>query len=210
MNMTGGLRKFALTAHVTSSVGWLGAVVAYLALAVTALTSADDRMVRAAYLSMEIMGWLVIIPCSFAALLTGIVQSVGTEWGLFRHYWVAAKFALTIGAITILLLHMPTVSLMADVAVDTPLSTAGALPLVIHAGGGLLVLLATTTLSIYKPWGMTAYGRRKQNERRDAPVPIRSRDTATPGWLYITGIIALVFFLLFIIMHLSGGGLAGH
>jgi hypothetical protein len=29
MTMTPGLRKFALTAHVTSSVGWLGAVAAF-------------------------------------------------------------------------------------------------------------------------------------------------------------------------------------
>jgi len=165
--MTPGLRKFALTAHVTSSVGWLGAVVAYLALAITALTSQDAQIVHAAYFSMELMGWLVIIPCSLAALLTGLVQSLGTEWGLFRHYWVAVKFLLTMGAITVLLLHMPTVSRMAGVAVETTLSSAdlGALPLVVHAGGGLLVLLATTTLSIYKPWGVTAYGRLKQHER---------------------------------------------
>ena len=32
--MTPGLRKFALTTHVTSSVGWLGAVGAFLALAI--------------------------------------------------------------------------------------------------------------------------------------------------------------------------------
>jgi hypothetical protein len=117
--MTPGIRKFALTAHVTSSVGWLGAVVAYLALALTALTSADDRMVRAAYLLMDLVGWLVIIPCSFAALFTGLVQSLGTEWGLLRHYWIAATFVLTIGAITILLLHVPYVSLMAGLALDT-------------------------------------------------------------------------------------------
>jgi hypothetical protein len=30
MMLTDGLRKFILTAHVTTSVGWLGAVVAYL------------------------------------------------------------------------------------------------------------------------------------------------------------------------------------
>jgi hypothetical protein len=38
MAMTPRLRKFALTAHVTSSVGWLGAVAAFLALAVAGLT----------------------------------------------------------------------------------------------------------------------------------------------------------------------------
>ena len=48
MTMTPGLRRFVLTAHVASSVGWLGAVVAYLALAVAALTNQDAQTVRAA------------------------------------------------------------------------------------------------------------------------------------------------------------------
>jgi hypothetical protein len=84
--MTPRLRKFALTAHITFSVGWLGAVVAYLALAVAGLTSHDVSMVRAAYLSMELTGWFVIVPFSLATVLIGLVQSLGTQWGLFRHY----------------------------------------------------------------------------------------------------------------------------
>ena len=57
MTMTPGLRKFALTAHVTSSVGWLGAVAAFLALAVAGLAVRDAQTVRASYLSMELIGW---------------------------------------------------------------------------------------------------------------------------------------------------------
>jgi hypothetical protein len=54
MTMRPRLRKFALTAHVTSSVGWLGAVAGFLALAVAGLTSQDAQMVRAAYLAMDL------------------------------------------------------------------------------------------------------------------------------------------------------------
>ena len=49
-------------------------------------------MVRAAFLAMESIGWFVIVPLSLAALPTGLVQSLGTEWGLFRHCWMLAKF----------------------------------------------------------------------------------------------------------------------
>src|SRR5512132_930307 len=45
------LRKLALTAHVTASVGWLGAVIAFLNLSVTGLTSQNPQTVRGAYLS---------------------------------------------------------------------------------------------------------------------------------------------------------------
>jgi len=58
MTMTPSVRKFSLTAHVASSVGWLGAVAGFLALAVAGLTSHDAQMVCAAYLAMELITWL--------------------------------------------------------------------------------------------------------------------------------------------------------
>ena len=48
--MPSNLRKFALTAHTAFLVGWIGAVVAYLVLAVVGLTSHGVSLVRAAYL----------------------------------------------------------------------------------------------------------------------------------------------------------------
>jgi primosomal replication protein N len=71
--MTPRLRKFALTAHVISSVGWLGAVVVFFALAVVGLTSQDAQTVRGAYLAMGSTTWLVLVPLAFASLLTGVV-----------------------------------------------------------------------------------------------------------------------------------------
>ena len=170
MKMTPRLRKLLLTAHVTVSVGWLGAAVAYIALAITGITSVDVQQARAAYLSLEMIGWFVIVPASLASLLTGLVQSLGTEWGLFRHYWISAKFLLTTIATLILLGHMPAVSRMSGLAAAASSSSSadfGVLPiqLVVHAAGGLVVLLAITTLSVFKPWGRTPYGRRKQRIR---------------------------------------------
>ena len=159
------LRKLVLTAHVASSVGWLGAVVAYLGLAVAALTSQDTETVRAAWIAMEVTGWFVIVPLAFASLLIGLVQALGTPWGLFRHYWVLAKLLLTVFATAILLLHMPTVSHVAGVAAETDgADRDGLRGELLHAGGGLLVLLVTTALSVYKPRGMTPYGWRKRHE----------------------------------------------
>jgi hypothetical protein len=158
MLMTPRLRKFVFTAHVIFSVGWLGAVIAYLPIAITSLTNQDGETVRAAYASMQLVGWFAIVPLSLAALLTGLIESLGTEWGLFKYYWVVAKFVLTIGATTVLLLHMPTVSRMAGAAAETTGPTAhggSPLQLVVHATGGVLVLLTATALSVYKPWGRT-------------------------------------------------------
>jgi len=228
MTMTPRLRKFALTAHITSSVGWLGAVAGFLALAVAGLTSQDAQMMRAAYLAMELTGWFVIVPLSLASPLTGLVQSLGTAWGLFRHYWVLVKFLITIPATIVLLLHMQPIGAMAGVAAETPLSSADLgglrIQLVANAGAALLVLFVATTLSVYKPWGMTRYGRRKQHEQRtgvaavwppypendDAVESARGLTTSTPRSVYVFWIIVIVLVLLFVILHLTGRGLGGH
>jgi hypothetical protein len=175
---------------------------------------------------MELIGWFVIVPFSLAALLTGLVQSLGTQWGLFRHYWILVKFLLTTGATVVLLRHMQTASRMSGVAAETPLSSADfralRIQLVVHAGGGLLVLLVVTTLSVYKPWGMTPYGRRRQHERREVSQtgllfdpdssagPDRGSTNIGPRWVYVVGIHAIGLVLLFVVLHLAGVGLPGH
>jgi hypothetical protein len=165
MTMTPRLRKFALTAHVTSSVGWLGAVAVFLVLSIAGLTSRNAQTVRAAYLATELITWFVIVPLSLASLITGIVQSLGTAWGLFRHYWVMVKLLLTILATIILLLHTQPISYLAGVAAEATLSNTYLrglrIQLVADAGAALLVLLVATMLSVYKPRGRTPYGQRK-------------------------------------------------
>src|ERR671923_2297726 len=116
MTMSPRLRKFSLAAHLTFSVGWIGTVMAYLALGVAAVTSQDDETVRAAWIAMELTGWYVIVPLALASLLTGLVMALGTKWGLFRHYWVLFSFVLTSLAAVVLILHMPEVSTLANAA----------------------------------------------------------------------------------------------
>ena len=160
------LRKLALTAHVVFSVGWLGAVVVFLALAIVGLTGRDAQTVRGAYLVMEPAAWFVLVPLAFASLLTGIFQSLGTTWGLFRHYWVLFKLLITAVATIVLLIYMGTFGLMAGMAADPGVDLGvvrNASP-VLHAALALLVLLVATVLAVYKPRGTTRYGRRKQQE----------------------------------------------
>ncbi len=167
MIMAPGLRKFALTAHVISSVGLLGAIAGFLALAVAGLTSPNDQMVRAAYLAMEFIARFVIVPLAFASLLVGLIQSIGTPWGLFRHYWVLVKLLLTVFATIVLLVKMQLIGYAARLSAETTLSRAdlraAGIQLAIHACGGLLVLLVPAMLSVYKPPGTTRYGWRKQH-----------------------------------------------
>lgn len=207
--MTTRIRKLALTAHIVFSAGWLGAVSAYLALAIAGLVSRDIRMVKVVYPALQLLGWYVIVPSSLAAMLTGLIQSLGTHWGLFKHYWILVKFLLTFVASIILVNHMPLVSKMSNRVTGGKLSGPDfdsiRIQLLIHAVGGLLILIFTTVLSVYKPWGKTVYGRRNKSVQElqgDRLITGKSW-----GLKVIFGVTGLI--ILFIVLHLITGGMAG-
>jgi hypothetical protein len=219
--MTPALRRFTYTTHITSSVGWVGAVLAFLALAVIGFTSDDELVARGAYLVMAPAAWFVLVPLAHASLLSGIALSLGTTWGLFRHYWVVLKLLITAFATVILLIYMGTFRQMAGVAADPVVDMAAvrnASP-VVHSVLALLLLLAATVLGVYKPLGMTAYGRRKQKGRGQAasstsltgPGSARVIDAGSPPrGRYFFGVVAVGIVLLFLLLHFMGGGLRGH
>jgi hypothetical protein len=161
-----GLRKLVLSIHLVVSVGWIGTVAAYLALDLATATSDDAGMLRAAYAGMDLIVQNVIVPLAIASLTTGIVISLGTRWGLFRHYWVVISLSLTTLATAVLLSETRTVRALASIAADpvtTPEELAALNSTLVHSIGGLLVLLTLHILNVYKPRGMTRYGWRKQN-----------------------------------------------
>lgn len=168
MMMSQGLRRLALTTHVASSVGWLGAVLTFLGIAILGLISMDGPTVRGVYLVMDRAAWIVLLPFAFTSLLSGIVLTWGTSWGLLRHYWVLLKLAMTTFITVILLVYMETFREMAGVAADLSLD----FPLVrnpspvVHSVLALIVLIVTLVLAVYKPRGMTRYGWRLKHEER--------------------------------------------
>jgi len=219
--MTPALRRLTFTAHLTSSLGWLGAALTFLALAVIGFTSDDPVTVRGAYVLMAPAAWFVLVPLAHASLLSGIVLSLGTTWGLFRHYWVVLKLGITVFATVILLIYMGTFRQMAGVASDPVVDldvVRNASPIV-HAILALMLLLAATVLSVYRPFGMTAHGeRRLQDQRRPVSVLIpasagttRAPDVdSTPAWIYVLGAGALALALLVVILHLAGASPTHH
>lgn len=166
MIMTPRLRKLALTFHLAFSVGWIGAVLSYLVLGVSAVSSKDVETIRATWIAMDLTGWYAIVPLAIGSLLTGLIMSLGTPWGLFQHYWVLITLALTSVCVAILLLHMPTVSDMARTARRANAAADGGGGDLLHPSVGLVVLLVITLLNVYKPHGVTPYGWRRQRETR--------------------------------------------
>lgn len=165
--MSPKLRKAVLTIHVTTSVGWLGAAATYLVVTIAALGSGEVLQIRSAFLVMEIIAWFAVLPLALISLMTGLACSLGTKWGLFRHYWVVIKLVLTIVATIALLINMQDVNALAHLATEGDITGSDGLwGQVIHSGGGLVFLLVATALAVFKPRGLTRYGRRKQREAR--------------------------------------------
>lgn len=209
MTITPQVRHATLTVHIMSSVGWFGAVAGFLALSITGLTSANAQIVRSSYIAMEAIGWFVIVPFCLASLASGLVQSLVTSWGLFRHNWVVAKLVIAVLATILLTLHMRPVTYVALVAATSTLSAVDLrqmrIQLIADAVLAMLALTIATTLSVYKPQGLTPYGRRVHAHRGIAAVAAE-----TFPWSYAWGIGALLLVILFVCVHFAGLALHGH
>lgn len=197
--MNARVSKLMLTTHITFSVGWLGTVTAFLALSIVGLV-ANDQTVRACYIGMEIIAWFVIVPFCFASLLTGLIQALGTHWGLFKHWWILVKLVLTVIATLILILHMQPISYLAHVATQK-ISASDELKslrvrIIADAAAAILVLVAITTVSVYKPWGRIQFG---------LSLPTFKSTTKKPIGKYLAIGFAIAI-LIFMMLHLMKGG----
>lgn len=159
-----GPRRVALTLHVLVSVGWIGAVAAFLALAITGRSTGDPELARSVYPAMDVVVRRAIVPLALMALLTGVIQALGTRWGLLRHYWVVIKLIVTVVATLVLFTELEPIAAVSDLARTGQLGPDSLrterASLVVHASGGLVALLIPMVLSIYKPAGRTRWGRR--------------------------------------------------
>lgn len=155
MLLTPSWRKALLLTHLITSLGWMGAIAAYLALAAQGLAGAGDIATRAAYLGMQEVGWRAVVPLGAVALTGGILQALGTPWGLARHAWVVVKLVISAVALAVLLLHMGPTDELARAATQGPLQPADLrglrLQLVGDSAAAIVVLLVTAALGLYKP-----------------------------------------------------------
>jgi hypothetical protein len=134
---------------------------------------------------------------------------------LFRYYWIVMKFGLAIFATIALLIHQFGVMAVAakrvsGAAAETlfspdlgPLKTE----LVRAPSLAMLLLLVTASLGVYKPWGLTRYGRRKQQEWRKVE---QQPNNETPLGVKIFYAVIGVLVLVVVVLHLTGHGFGGH
>jgi hypothetical protein len=149
-----GQRKLALATHVVISVGLFGVYAAMLMLGIAGAAAADPELSAASYRAMSILKNLVP-PGALGIVVTGVVLSLGTSWGLLKHLWVVVKLVLTVAALPIsILLVFPSIQR----AIADPTSESAPLTLMVAAALVALALGAATVIAVYKPWGLVARG----------------------------------------------------
>jgi len=187
-----------LTAHISTSVGWFGALAVFLAHATAGAIADDLQTVRATALAMALTAWFVILPLCVASLVTGLVQAVGTAWGLVRHYWVCFKLVLTVVATVVLLLKLGPIDQLAAAARSAAFGAGDLIgvriSLAVHALGGMLVLLVVLSLAIYKPRGVTRFGRAAASQS----------GASMPLWVKMFGATLLALTLALLVMVFAG------
>jgi hypothetical protein len=216
MMMKSDSRKFVLTLHTTVTGVWLGSVVVYLTLVVVSLAGWADIGLAPTWATLALLGWYVVVPAALASFVSGVAMASSTTWGLFHHKWVVASLGLTTLGVVVLLSHMPGVTesaTLANTASGAEADLHQALwSELLHSGLGLVVLLAIQAINVYKPAGLTIYGRRMREARpaaSSAPVKRASPATAPQGssrWAKIVWIHALILVGLFLIGHIALGG----
>lgn len=154
-------RRVWLTLHVGISAGWLGVSLTMTVLALTAQFANSHSVRHGAYELLHLIDWRAAIPSMFLTIITGLVVSLGTKWGLVRHWWVLTKFAISV---TIPLVAGTVESALADELMERtvdPAAKPGAtgVGLVACLGAFTVALWVATILSVVKPWDRTPWGR---------------------------------------------------
>ncbi|SDL74630.1 hypothetical protein SAMN04488074_11357 [Lentzea albidocapillata subsp. violacea] len=85
-------RTLLVWLHVVTSVGWLSQAVALLALVLYGMKTGDLTAFKMArYLDHEVLAIM-----ANTSAFSGFMLSATTPWGYFRHWWVLAKFVITV------------------------------------------------------------------------------------------------------------------
>jgi uncharacterized membrane protein len=103
---------------------------------------------------------VVVIPGAFGCLLTGLIFSIFSNWGFFRHNWLIYKWIVTVTAIIFGTFWLgPWETRMMELSGLLGISALGDDAYLYHQRMNLifgtlqcLVLMVTVFISIFKPW----------------------------------------------------------
>ncbi|MDR6549988.1 hypothetical protein [Paenibacillus qinlingensis] len=154
-------KKWLLSLHIVFSAIMLGTSVTFLILSITAVSTQDSVLVLACYKAMHVLSGSSVRASLIGTVVTGVLLSVRTHWGLVKYNWIIVKEILTLIAIVLgpfgmYVWTLKGITLLTDVGIEGVNQGAyvtNTVYLFIGIGLQLLSLLAMFVLSVFKPWG---------------------------------------------------------
>ena len=146
LRLSPAARRAVLTVHIVASVGLLGDVAGFFALAVRGATTDDPQLAASTWTLLETFSVVFGIPLSFLSLGSGLVLGVGTRWGVLRHRWVTVKLGIILSVILVGSFVLgPSLQAMQDG------SGGRETTLLLGSGYDVLALSLAVGLSVYRP-----------------------------------------------------------
>jgi len=110
---------------------------------------------------------VVVIPGAFGCLITGLIYSIFSNWGFFKHRWIVFKWIVTIAAIIVGTVWLgPWESTMMKIsgrlgigALNNQTYLYTQRMNLIFGGLQCLLLMVTVFVSVFKPWKKKKAGR---------------------------------------------------
>ena len=150
-------RKAVLAVHIVAAGAWIGLDVVMGVFVFTAMLT-DEPGTRAVSLqALELFAVWPLLSIGLLCLLSGVVLSLGTKYGLVRYWWVAVKLVANVVLTSLVLVALrPGVVEAAEIgrriASDdrlAPLPDQLMFPPIVST----TTLVIAVLLAVYKPWG---------------------------------------------------------
>jgi uncharacterized membrane protein len=165
--LTVSQKKWLLAIHIMFAGIMLGGAATTVILSITAMNTASAQVLQACYTIMHLLSKTSVRVSTIGTVVTGILLSVLTNWGLFRYYWIIVKEILTllsigIGIVGFYYWSLEGLTLVTSEGLDAlqnPAFTVNHIQLWIGIVLQILSLTSMTVISVFKPWGRRQTGK---------------------------------------------------
>jgi hypothetical protein len=154
-------KNWLVSLHVSSGAIWLGTGLCLVIMGAKNIHETSGDALYAVNEICKLLDDFVIIPTATISLVSAFFLSWFTNWGFFKHYWVIAKWVLTVLAIVFGTFWIgPWINAMTSISAAERLKALEN-PLYMFDNQGMLwggivinvTLLVIIAISLLKPWG---------------------------------------------------------
>jgi formate-dependent nitrite reductase membrane component NrfD len=149
-----------VTTHIFFASLWLGGGIAIFTILIANHKPLNGYELHSINTIIDTLDSLLVIPGALGSLFTGLLLSMFTDWGFFRHHWVTTKWVATVLAAAVGgFLLMPSVKTMLYISLTMEISVvqnavylSNRQTALIFATLNLVLLLLLFCLSVFRPW----------------------------------------------------------